>query len=74
MSLLPLRNTARVGAAVIGTGFIAAVHMDALRRIGVPLRGVLTRDAGRPARPGSTPTSTTTSTPCVPTEPSTSST
>ena len=55
MSLLPLRDTARVGAAVIGTGFIAAVHMDALRRIGVPLRGVLTRDAGAARATGEYP-------------------
>lgn len=45
MSRLSVRDTATVGAAVIGTGFIAAVHVDALRRIGVPVRGVLTRDA-----------------------------
>ncbi len=30
-----------IGAAVIGTGFIGAVHVEALRRIGVPVRGVL---------------------------------
>ena len=29
------------GAAIIGTGFIGAVHLEALRRIGVPVRGVL---------------------------------
>ncbi|MEO7061273.1 MAG: Gfo/Idh/MocA family oxidoreductase [Lapillicoccus sp.] len=45
MSRLSVRDAGRVGAAVIGTGFIAGVHIDALRRIGVPLRGVLTRDA-----------------------------
>ena len=44
MSRLSVQATGRLGAAVIGTGFIAAVHNDALRRIGVPLRGVLTRD------------------------------
>ena len=31
----------RPAAAVIGTGFIAAVHVDALRRIGVKIAGVL---------------------------------
>jgi predicted dehydrogenase len=30
-----------VGAAVIGTGFIGTVHVEALRRIGVGVRGVL---------------------------------
>ena len=34
-----------VRAAVIGTGFIAGLHIDALRRIGVQIAGVLTRDA-----------------------------
>ena len=29
------------GAAIIGTGFIAGTHLDALRRLGVPVRGVL---------------------------------
>ncbi len=32
---------AQIGAAVIGTGFIGTVHVQALRRIGVPVRGVL---------------------------------
>ena len=32
---------ADVGAAVIGTGFIGTVHVEALRRIGVQVRGVL---------------------------------
>jgi len=45
VSLVSARDAGQVGAAVIGTGFIAAVHIDALRRIGIPLRGVLTRDA-----------------------------
>ncbi|MCF1710975.1 Gfo/Idh/MocA family oxidoreductase [Tabrizicola sp. J26] len=31
----------RIGAAVIGTGFIGTVHLEALRRLGVPVRGVL---------------------------------
>ncbi len=30
-----------IGAAVIGTGFIGVVHVEALRRIGVQVRGVL---------------------------------
>lgn len=31
----------KIGAAVIGTGFIGGVHIGALRRIGVQVRGVL---------------------------------
>ena len=30
-----------VGAAVIGSGFIGTVHIEALRRLGVNVRGVL---------------------------------
>ena len=36
-----MHDPGNLGAAVIGTGFIGAVHLDALRRLGVPLRGVL---------------------------------
>jgi predicted dehydrogenase len=36
-----MRRIADVGAAVIGTGFIGTVHVEQLRRIGVPVRGVL---------------------------------
>ena len=36
-----------VGAAVVGTGFIGAVHVEALRRLGVPVRGVVGSSAGR---------------------------
>ena len=35
------RGIADIGAAVIGTGFIGTVHVEALRRIGVQVRGVL---------------------------------
>jgi predicted dehydrogenase len=38
---LDIRRIADVGAAVIGTGFIGTVHVEALRRIGVGVRGVL---------------------------------
>ncbi|PZQ97061.1 MAG: dehydrogenase [Cereibacter sphaeroides] len=31
----------RIGAAVIGTGFIGTVHLEALRRLGVNVRGVM---------------------------------
>ncbi len=34
-------SIADIGAAVIGTGFIGTVHVEALRRIGVQVRGVL---------------------------------
>ena len=36
-----MRTIADIGAAVIGTGFIGTVHVEALRRIGVQVRGVL---------------------------------
>src|SRR3954452_21833521 len=36
-----MRRIAGVGAAVIGTGFIGTVHVEALRRIGVKDHGVL---------------------------------
>jgi predicted dehydrogenase len=36
-----LANRASIGAAVIGTGFIGTVHVEALRRIGVNVLGVL---------------------------------
>ncbi len=38
-----------IRAAMIGTGFIGAVHIDALRRLGVELAGVLgsSRERGR---------------------------
>ena len=36
-----MRRIADIGAAVIGTGFIGTVHVEALRRIGVQVRGVL---------------------------------
>ncbi len=44
-----MRPLAALGAAVIGTGFIGTVHVEALRRIGVDVRGVLgsTPDRGR---------------------------
>ncbi|MDP5219502.1 Gfo/Idh/MocA family oxidoreductase [Ruegeria sp. 2205SS24-7] len=36
-----MRGIAETGAAVIGTGFIGSVHVQALRRLGVQVRGVL---------------------------------
>ncbi len=38
-----------IGAAVIGTGFIGTVHVEALRRIGVQVRGVLGSSPSRGA-------------------------
>jgi predicted dehydrogenase len=38
-----------VRAALIGLGFIGGLHLDALRRIGVPVAGVLTSDPDRAA-------------------------
>ena len=45
-----MRRIADVGAAVIGTGFIGTVHVEALRRIGVQVRGVLGSNPERGAR------------------------
>jgi predicted dehydrogenase len=44
-----MTNFARIGAAVIGTGFIGTVHAQALRRLGVQLRGVLGSSPARGA-------------------------
>ena len=47
-----MSRIADVGAAVIGTGFIGTVHVEALRRIGVQVRGVLgsSPERGAPGR------------------------
>ena len=36
-----MSRISEIGAAVIGTGFIGTVHVEALRKIGVQVRGVL---------------------------------
>lgn len=36
-----MRQSGRIGVAIIGTGFIGTVHLWALRRLGVEIRGVL---------------------------------
>ena len=36
-----MHRTSDIGSAVIGTGFIGTVHVQALRRIGVPVHGIL---------------------------------
>jgi predicted dehydrogenase len=43
---------ARATAAVVGTGFIAAVHVEALRRLGVTVLGVLGSSPDRAAEAG----------------------
>jgi predicted dehydrogenase len=37
----PMSGVASIGTAVVGTGFIGTVHVEALRRIGVRVTGVL---------------------------------
>jgi predicted dehydrogenase len=44
-----MSDLTRIGAAVIGTGFIGTVHLGALRRLGVPVLGVLGSAPGRSA-------------------------
>ena len=44
-----MERIADAGAAVIGTGFIGTVHVEALRRIGVTVHGVLGSSAERGA-------------------------
>ena len=41
MTVSAPRRLDTIGSAVIGTGFIGTVHVEALRRIGVQVRGVL---------------------------------
>ena len=50
-----MTGIADIGAAVIGTGFIGTVHVEALRRIGVQVRGVLGSTPERGARREPTP-------------------
>ena len=42
-------DLSRIGAAVIGTGFIGTVHIEALRRLGIPVVGILGSSPGRGA-------------------------
>jgi predicted dehydrogenase len=44
-----LDDPGSIGAAVIGTGFIGGVHLSTLRRLGIPVAGVLGSSAGRGA-------------------------
>lgn len=45
-----IRLHSGIGAAVIGTGFIGTVHVDALRRLGVPVVGALGSSPERGAK------------------------
>jgi predicted dehydrogenase len=45
-----VRPLSSIGAAVIGSGFIGTVHIEALRRIGVQVHGLLGSSAQRGAR------------------------
>ncbi|MBY4891320.1 Gfo/Idh/MocA family oxidoreductase [Rhodobacteraceae bacterium N5(2021)] len=45
-----MTDFAKIGAAVIGTGFIGTVHTQALLRLGVQVRGVLGSSAARGAQ------------------------
>jgi len=44
-----LPDLSTIGAAVVGTGFIGTVHLGALRRLGVPIAGVLGSSPARGA-------------------------
>lgn len=44
-----MRGVSNIGAAVIGSGFIGTVHIEALRRIGVQVHGLLGSTAERGA-------------------------
>ena len=44
-----MRRISDIGAAVIGSGFIGTVHLEALRRIGVRVHGLLGSTPGRGA-------------------------
>jgi len=44
-----LPDLSSIGAAVIGTGFIGAVHLNTLRRLGIPVVGVLGSSPARGA-------------------------
>jgi predicted dehydrogenase len=43
------RPISGIGAAVVGTGFIGVVHVEALRRLGVPVHGVVGSSQARAA-------------------------
>src|SRR5437868_15165741 len=43
------RRTTGIGAAVVGTGFIGVVHVEALRRLGVQVHGIVGSSHARAA-------------------------
>src|SRR3981081_4051867 len=43
------RSLSEIGAAVVGTGFIGTVHVEALRRLGVQVHGVVGSSSARAA-------------------------
>jgi predicted dehydrogenase len=45
-----VRPASEIGAAVIGSGFIGTVHVEALRRLGVQVHGILGSSAERAAQ------------------------
>jgi predicted dehydrogenase len=45
-----VRSLQEIGAAVVGTGFIGAVHVEALRRLGVQVHGVVGSSQERAGR------------------------
>jgi predicted dehydrogenase len=45
-----MRRLSEIGAAVIGSGFIGTVHIEALRRLGITVRGLLGSTLERGAR------------------------
>jgi predicted dehydrogenase len=46
---IPLSDLSSIGAAVVGTGFIGSVHLSTLRRLGIPVVGVLGSSVARGA-------------------------
>ena len=51
-----MRRLDELGVAVVGTGFIGVVHVDALRRLGVEVHGVVGSTPERAAAKGLAPT------------------
>ncbi|HOX49303.1 MAG TPA: Gfo/Idh/MocA family oxidoreductase, partial [Spirochaetia bacterium] len=45
-----MNQSGRPRALVVGTGFIGPAHLEALRRLGVPVAGLVERDAETAAR------------------------
>ncbi len=45
-----MKPTSEIGAAVVGTGFIGVVHVEALRRLGVQVHGVVGSSPERAAK------------------------